>query len=364
MSLSFDARTRRNRRFARALARLVLRLFTRTTITGQEHLQTPGPVIYAANHASTFDAVLFVALLPPDATFVGPGDFKLLWPGNWAIRSMGLIPMKRGAVDRAGLKHLLDVLKAGGRLGMFPEGGTWEKAISDVKSGVTYLSYAADAKLVLMAYGGTYQVWKRIARLQRPRINITIAPPLPPVSVSGTRARRQDELQAAALDLMRQLYDLLPAADQERFDRLARTRYHGVIHLETLTPQQAAEQAEALADLDAIPLDALAELVLKPNLFSPLHRNAGLPLRPLVRHGRAFPAEELGRAARALRAALTTGDYANYLEYRLGDAKAEAVRAALDAIQTVMAGAPLGARAAFVATAEVVDADEALPPPP
>ena len=215
----------------RLLGWLVLRVLARTTITGRENLKAAGPVIYIANHASTFDALLLITLLPKDTFFVGPGDFKLLWPANWIIKYAGLIPMKRGGVDRDGLKRLLEILKSSGSLAMFPEGGTWEKPIDDVKSGVSYLSQAAEARLVPMGFGGTYQVWRSIFRLRRPRIDVRIGPVLPPVTVSEDRKRRQEDLQASAEDLMHQIYDLLPRETQARYDDLARMHYRGALTL-------------------------------------------------------------------------------------------------------------------------------------
>ena len=54
----------------------------RVTIRG-ERVYTPGPVIYAANHVSTFDAMLFFLLLPPDTVFVGRAIFR------WSSRVSG-----------------------------------------------------------------------------------------------------------------------------------------------------------------------------------------------------------------------------------------------------------------------------------
>jgi 1-acyl-sn-glycerol-3-phosphate acyltransferase len=340
-----DRRTRLIRRILRALGWLLVRTLTRTRVTGREYLATPGPVIYAANHCSTFDALMLIILMPSDTVFVGPGDFKLLWPANWIVNNAGLILMKRGGVDREGLKRMIETLNAGGRLGLFPDGGTWEKPIRDVKSGATYLSNAAQAQIVPMAYSGTYQVWSRIARLRFPRITIAVLPPLPPVQVSSDRKRRQDDLQAAAVAIMLQLYDHLSPATQAYYDRQARLRFSG-----TLDAQPAT------IPLPDVPLDALAELVSKPNLFSPLHRNAHLPVKPFVHAGRYYPARRMKIAAEALHTAFTTGDFAGYLEYRLGDAKAAAIRDALAAISAALdTPQAAGLRVAFKVT--VTDGD-------
>jgi 1-acyl-sn-glycerol-3-phosphate acyltransferase len=335
-----DRRTRFLRRVLRIAGLILLRLLTRTTITGRENLDVEGPVIYTANHASTFDALLLLILVPLDTLFVGPGDFRLLWPANWAVQFMGVVLMKRGSVDREGLKRMLDALKAGGRLALFPEGGTWEKPIHDVKSGATYLSQATGARLVPMGFGGTYRVWVRMLRLRFPRITVHIGAPLPPTQVSDDRKRRQDELQAAAVDLMRRIYDLLPPDTQARYDRLARQQFSGALRF----------RPDALQPPD-VPLDALAELVVKPNLFSPLRLNARLPVRPFARYGRYVPPRRMKKAADALQRAFAEGDFSGYLEYRLGEAKAAEIRAALAAISVAMDEAEArGATVAFVPT--------------
>ncbi len=336
--MMLDRRTRIVRGALRLAGAVTLRLLTRTCISGREHLNVPGPVIYAANHTSTFDALLLFVLLPPDTVFVGPGDFELLWPANWIVRRAGLILMKRGAVDREGLKQMLAHLQAGGRLGIFPEGGTWEKPIDAVKSGAAYLSQAAQAAIVPMAFGNTYQVWGRILRLRFPRLTVTIGPPLPPVPPSADRHRRQAELDAASLALMQTIYAMLPPETQAHYDRQARLRFRGELLFRP--------DARYLPPTPS--LDALAELVAKPNLFSPLRYNARLPVRPFARQGHFVRPRAMKRAADALSAAFAAGDFASYLEYRLGEAKAAEIRAALAMISAAMDDAEAdGVRVAF-----------------
>lgn len=318
-------RTRLFRRFFRLIGWIVLRLLTRTTIEGREYMRTPGPVIFAANHTSTFDAVLLLLLMPLESVFIGPGDFKLLWPSNWFMRNMGLILMKRGSVDREGLRRMTELLQSGGALGMFPEGGTWEKPISDVKPGASYMSYTTGAPIVPMAYGNTYQVWRKIVRLQFPRVTVRIAPPEPAVTITD-RKRRQEELQDHAHALMATIYAMLPPETQAHYDRQARLSFAGSLRSQPETiPAPGCD------------LSALAELVAKPNLFSPLYWNARLPVRPLVRYGHWFPVRRMRVAVEALLNAFgDDGVFSGYLEYRLGDAKADAIRAALTAIRDAL----------------------------
>lgn len=321
----------------RGVGRAALRLLTRTTVRGERALATPGPVIFAANHVSTFDAVLIFLLLPPDTVFVGPGDFPLEQPGEWLVNHLGLIRMKRGSLDRDGLKRMASVLKRGGRLALFPEGGTWEKPIDDVKSGVAYLSHVTGARIVPIGLGGTYCAWDTLLALRRPAISVRIGAPLPPVTVSESRHRRQDELQAAALALMARIYQLLTPETQARYDRYARVRYAGRLVFDPTRQQNPA-----------VSFDALAELISKPNLFRPLHRIARLPVAPFLHPGRFYPLGTMRLAAESLLDAFAEGDFAGYLEYRLGEDKADRVRAALRAIiAQIDAPGPGSARVAF-----------------
>ncbi|MCA9905487.1 MAG: 1-acyl-sn-glycerol-3-phosphate acyltransferase, partial [Anaerolineae bacterium] len=215
----------RFRALGRRLARAVEAKLTRTTITGRENIPLHGPVIFAANHASTYDAVLFIAHLPEATELVGPGDFKLLFPAEHVIKLAGIVRIKRAALDRDSLRLMSGALEAGLNLALFPEGGTWEKRLEDVKPGVAYLSHTHHVPVVPISFGGTYQVWRKIMLLQNPEIHIHFGEPLPPVEIVDRKQRAQ-ALHDYSLMLMRRIYEHLPTEDQARYDNAARARYH------------------------------------------------------------------------------------------------------------------------------------------
>jgi 1-acyl-sn-glycerol-3-phosphate acyltransferase len=301
---------RRFRASFRNLARWVEANLTRTTITGLENLPTQAPVIFAANHFSTYDAVLFMAHLPENTELVGPGDFKLLFPANILIPLAGIVRIKRAALDRDSLRLMSGALERGMNLALFPEGGTWEKRLEDVKPGAAYLSQQQNVPIVPISFGGTYNVWGKIIRLQRPRISIHFGEMLPPVVIED-RKRRAELLQAASLTLMQRIYEHLPPEDQARYDLMARQQFRADI---TYAPNRETTNADA-------DFAVLAEVFSKPNLASPLWRNAKLPIVPLVKHGKFYPAAQFVVAAERLHTALT-GEFSGYLNYRLGDDKA------------------------------------------
>ncbi|NDJ86137.1 MAG: 1-acyl-sn-glycerol-3-phosphate acyltransferase [Chloroflexi bacterium] len=319
-------RQNRMRTWLRRMGRVAGRILTRFEISGLENIPTEGPVIFAGNHFSTYDAVLFLTHLPSRTQIVGPGDFKLLWPANVVVENVGVIMAQRGSVDRKGLRAMEQVLKNGGFLALFPEGGTWEKGLDDVKSGAAYLSMTTGAKIVPVSIGGTYQVWKRMFRFRRPRVSMHFGEVLPPIVVSGDRKSRQQELQTASVELMHIIYANLPLADRQRYDEAPQQRYWASIDFLPQTIHPA----------DVPRLEGLTELISKPNLFSPLHRNAGLPLDPFTRRvGRYTPAHFFEQAIRALQAAFEI-DFKGYLEYRLGEDKANRIYADLAAFLPIV----------------------------
>jgi 1-acyl-sn-glycerol-3-phosphate acyltransferase len=327
------------------IGRTIETFLTRTRITGKEYLKTEGPAIVVANHASTYDAGIIRMHMPRTAFFVGPGDFKLALGGTWIIRNTGVILVNRGTVDLKSLKIMENALKNGGVLALFPEGGTWEKTIEDVKPGAAYLSAQTGAKLIPMAISGTYRVWYKILRFKFPHVEVKIGEPLPPVQLSGNRKTRQEELQQASVDIMRKIYDMLPPEDQARYDEVARQQFAG-----TLTTDR---DLETLTDTSA---DGLAELVCKPNLFAPLKMNAGDAIAPLTSQRGTFVAAAEMRTALQTLDHLLSNDFKGYLEYRLGDEKSQKIYAELKRFSPIAGTAQeTGIKLKFEARVELIE---------
>lgn len=327
--------------FVTVLGRLIEFFLTRTTYQGLDRIPKDGPLLIVSNHASTYDALLIRMIMPRHAYFVGPGDFNLGKGGTWLLRNSGVIFTKRGSVDRQSLKQMEAVLNSGGMLAIFPEGGTWEKRIKDVKAGAAYLSAATNAALLPMAFGGTYQVWYDIFRFKRPKITVRVGDILPPVELSGDRKSRQEELQQASIDLMWKIYAMLPKADQKRYDEMELQRFKGTV------------EVKGGATYDDY--NELAELLLKPNLLAPLkmysaEHNAAFT----AKLGDFVPVRDMLEAVQTFQT-LLAGDFKGYLEYRLGDEKSQAVYRQLDSLAELARGAAVNAHLRLVAEMHLVD---------
>jgi 1-acyl-sn-glycerol-3-phosphate acyltransferase len=332
-----SARTLQIRKAMRGFTRWFLKTMTRSTVAGLEHVPEHGPLLILANHRSTIDSSLILALLPRDTQFVGPGDFKLMFPGDLIIKWYGLIPVKRSLqLERSSLKAMTDILKSGQMLGLFPEGGTWEKPLTDAKTGAAYLSMTTGAPILPIGLGGTYQSWYQVARFQRPKLTMNIGEVIPAIESPADKSKRGEVLEAATREIMQRIYDLLPPADQAWYDDQARRQFELSVEVQRMS-------ATEIVVVDGG--EVLAELLLKPNLLSPLLNNARLngaklPLGPLVhqthdgKRGTPFPPDLFEKAFSALQEVLH-GSFAGYMEYRLGEDKSRSLYAALATLLTI-----------------------------
>jgi len=300
---------------------------THTIVEGEEHIPKNGPAIYAANHASIYDAALYFVFLPFRTQFVGPGDFRLRMPNRMAAEWTDVILVKRGSSDTRSLRAMIDTLKSGSQLALFPEGGTWEKGLYDVKDGAAYLSMIAQAPIVPIAISGTYNLWNDIWKFKRPTITMRFLPPMQPVR-KVPRNERKAVLQEASIDLMYRIYQELEEDELERYKVYMRQRFSGKF----ITRPQSELFAKASN------YQRVAELVSKKNLFSTFHEHLKLPLTPFLQLRRYHSLKAVRAAVRNIRRALDD-DVPGYITYRLGQAAEKQIKAELDEMQSTLEAA-------------------------
>ncbi len=214
-------------RLARAVVRGLLRALFEFRTVGEEHCPPSGPLIAAANHLSWLDPVVGFAALPRRAVIMAAEDLlgERVHPGfvPWKgllkvlgplLRWHGMIPVPRTEVSAtaytgAAYKSALRLLRAGGCLGVAPEGGINRtgEPLAPLRRGVALLSAHTAAPILPIWLFGTDRALPLGAIVPRPaRVSVRFGPPLPPPPgrSAGDVARTTQVLRDALLDLHRQ----------------------------------------------------------------------------------------------------------------------------------------------------------------
>jgi long-chain acyl-CoA synthetase len=180
-------------RMAEAAAIFVLRvffgIFYRLRITGMENLPEP-PFIVCANHASYLDAFIAAASLPAGVRrktyFQGA---KVFFDGRLSRRfgrTARVIPIDPDAALTAALSVSAHVLREGGALCIFPEGGrTFDGGMQPFMRGFAILALRCGAKVVPMGITGSYEALPRQKTMPSffKRITVNVGRALDPAEI-------------------------------------------------------------------------------------------------------------------------------------------------------------------------------------
>ena len=193
----------------RSFVRFAVWLLTRTTIRGLENLPPCGPYIVVTNHLSAIDPPLILASIPTRITVFAADTHRHEFIVGGLMNALGAIWVRRGEVDREALRSALDVLKAGGVIGMAPEGTRSRTGgLLEGKIGAAYLANRADVPLIPAVLAGTEVGLPSVLRLTRPRLTVTLGKPFC-LPGANPRADRQQLLAHTEL-IMRTLAAMLP----------------------------------------------------------------------------------------------------------------------------------------------------------
>lgn len=109
-------------RLLRGIIFALLRILTKLDIEGMEHVPRSGPLIAAPNHIHLLDSVLAFGLIPRRVTVFAADKWRIPPIGCLLSVIGGAIYVARGEADRRALAKAIAVLRAGGVLGVAPEG--------------------------------------------------------------------------------------------------------------------------------------------------------------------------------------------------------------------------------------------------
>jgi 1-acyl-sn-glycerol-3-phosphate acyltransferase len=200
----------------------VVRLVWRPKVTGRENVPGSGPAILVANHTSAVETFIVPAMIERRLTF--PAKAELFAPGGgpgkrlvaWFLAAVGQLPMDRsgGRASAGSMDGVLQVLRNGELLGIFPEGTrSPDGRLHKGKTGVARL--VLQAQVPVVPIGIRDSLPRRTRRLRipyQPRTRISIGKPLDFDAYAPAATDRDvlryvtDEIMAAVQELSGQEY--------------------------------------------------------------------------------------------------------------------------------------------------------------
>jgi len=152
------------------VCRILFRLWFRWRVIHPERVPREGPVILASNHASFLDPPLIGSPLPRMVNYLARESLFRV-PGIGAyLKALHAVPVDRDGGGGTGLKAILDRLRGGGAILLFPEGTrTSDGSLLPAKAGIGLTVIKSDAPVVPVRVFGTFEAYGRSHRWPRPR---------------------------------------------------------------------------------------------------------------------------------------------------------------------------------------------------
>ena len=220
--------------FKYTVVRPFVKLGYHARVEGEQNIPATGGAVIAGNHTSATETYVMPALIKRQVTY--PAKAELFKPGKglkgipqtiiaWAIKAVGQVPLDRfgGKAALDGLGPVLEVLKAGGIAGLFPEGTrSPDGRLYKGKTGVARMAIEAGVPVVPVAMINTDKVQPTgtvIPKIQR--VGIRFGAPLDFSRYAGLEEDRfvlrsaTDEIMYALMELSGQEYVDMYAAQMK-----------------------------------------------------------------------------------------------------------------------------------------------------
>ncbi|MFE9683443.1 lysophospholipid acyltransferase family protein [Streptomyces sp. NPDC006285] len=174
-------------------------------VLGAWRVPATGPVIFAPNHSHVLDGPMVIGVAPRASHFLVK---KEAWIGPIAsfMHATGQVKVDRSIADRTAITQALDVLAAGGVLGIFPEGTRGEGDFASLRAGLTYFAVRSGAPIVPIAVLGSTERQGRLIKGLPPlrsRVDVVFGDPFQAGDGSGRRTRKA--LDEATVRIQKQL---------------------------------------------------------------------------------------------------------------------------------------------------------------
>lgn len=134
--------------FAKNLIAAIGTVLWRIRGYGRENVPMTGPLIVACNHVSNLDPPLMGSMCPRQINYMAKKELFEIPVLGKLIAAVGAYPVDREGSAAAAIKRSVEVLRAGGCIGIFPEGGRNVTGDKEARQGVALLASLGKAPVV------------------------------------------------------------------------------------------------------------------------------------------------------------------------------------------------------------------------
>jgi len=175
-----------------AIIKTVVSAIFRIELVGAENMPKDGACVVCINHISMFDPMVTSAVVDRPIRFIGKQELFKIPVVGWYLKSINVIPIKRGSGDIGAVKASLKALKDGEVLGIFPT-GTREKKNPNakVKPGVVLIALKAQVPVIPVRIEANYRIFSKV--------RITIGKPVDLSTYEGKKLSQEEMSEAAEL---------------------------------------------------------------------------------------------------------------------------------------------------------------------
>jgi len=206
------------------LFRFTYATYFRWRVFHPERVPKSGSVILASNHLSFLDPPLVGSGLDRGINYLARKTL-FRYPGVGALlRSWNAVPVDRDGGSAAGLKEILDRLKRGGAIIMFPEGTrSLNGQLQPGRSGIGLAIIKSTAPVIPVRVFGTFEAYGKGVRFPRPhRVQVKYGKPmlfekLRAEAKTCSKDRLKEIYQEVADELMVEIASLQPCWDRVKF---------------------------------------------------------------------------------------------------------------------------------------------------
>ena len=183
----------------------VLTLLYRINVFGKANVPKDGPLLVVCNHQSFFDPMFSHSWVWRTFYFVPRATLLDVKFWGKLIGSYCVIPIHPGQADVAAMKTIIDALKQGKAVCLYPEGTrTYDGRIAPVKPGFGLMSRRSGAAVLPMVIDGMFESWPRTQKYPKlgPRVGVMYGQPF---SAEAVKEMGEEEFAKKLTETLRQM---------------------------------------------------------------------------------------------------------------------------------------------------------------